>query len=309
MEPPRTLASMAVFLAALSAPAGAQIITTALPPAASPGEKRDRFSAHLMVTPVAKWDYGEVFFGVDTVSSFFAYGTINGKPNSDFMVAGEIAVPLGNGHWSVVAGGWYNQVGSSDFDLDAEAFFAGLGFGGPLKAQLPYELSMYEAHVGVFYKAVGVQSGMVRTHTMSDGTLKNVQWTLVEGAAPIKIDELSVPGFAFDLNTTDWTVFGVLRHGTNRWGLSVGAGAYFKQGVNALNGENAPPLRSGESKVVFTGFLTANVRAYKALGIDASYWYVHKTDAIPPLSSGDRFGASRSSDRQRRWTVGLGLSF
>src|SRR5512133_930458 len=52
--------AVAAALAAALAPAAfAQIISTSLPTAQT-GAARDRFSAHIMATPFAKWDYKEV---------------------------------------------------------------------------------------------------------------------------------------------------------------------------------------------------------------------------------------------------------
>jgi hypothetical protein len=185
-----------------------------------------------------------------------------------------------------------------------------------------------EGHVGVFYRSVGIQVGVVRTHQQGSDAKFGV-WTvegfgvppnLVRFDPPLVIDfgafeefpengprPHEPPKIAFDETTNDLTVFGVFRKAGAHWGVSVGAGAYFKEGI-----PGGSPLRFPDDEVVFSGFVTANVSLYKGLGIDVSYWHIGATrefddfrknmEAISP-------NVKLGGDAQSRWTVGVGYSF
>lgn len=295
------LATLAAVATALAVPASAQIISTSLP-SATAGAARDKFSAHIMVTPFAKWDYKEVYAYEQDLGAGFAagdLGLIKGTPNSDFMAAAEMAFALGNSNWSVTIGGWYNKIGNKNFTFEG-TFYTVLPNGDvdvveSETATIPMDLTLYEGHLGIFYKAVGIQGGIVHTDQESNGDfLGNVI-----GSDPPQ----DFPAYApFNEKTNDYTAFGVVRMSRERWGVSAGAGAYFKQGITDS------PLRFSEDKVVFSGFVTGSVNVFKGLGIDASYWYIGKTDAVKEFAS-NVVASGLESDAQSRFTVGIGYSF
>jgi hypothetical protein len=291
------LATLAAVATALAVPASAQIISTSLPTATA-GAARDKFSAHIMVTPFAKWDYKEVY-GWENEFAEGDLGLITGTPNSDFMAAAEMAFALGNSNWSVTIGGWYNKIGNKNFTFEG-TYYTVLPNGDfdiveSEKATIPVDLTLYEGHLGIFYKAVGIQGGIVHTDQKSNGDfLGNVI-----GSNPPR----DFPAYApFNEKTNDYTAFGVVRMSRERWGVSAGAGAYFKKGITGS------PLRFADNKVVFSGFVTGSVNVFKGLGVDASYWYIGKTKAVKEFTSAV-VTSGAGSDAQSRFTVGLGYSF
>ncbi len=294
------LATMAAVATALAPPAPAQIISTSLPTAMA-GGARDRFSLHVMATPFAKWDYKEVYGNEKPSSDGSAVGDIGlikGTPNSDFMAAAEMAFALGDGNWSLSIGGWYNKVGDNDFTFEG-SYYTRLPNGriDAVKtetATIPVDLTLYEGHLGIFYKAVGIQGGIVHTNQKSNGDLIGN----VIGDDPPKDFLAYAP---FDKGTNDWTFFGVVRMSGERWAFSAGAGAYFKVGVDDS------PLRFEDDQVVFSGFVTGTVNIFKRLGLDASYWYIAKTGAVGEFAA--NVGSRVGSDAQSRLTIGVGYSF
>lgn len=274
----------------LGSTASAQIIATSIPRAeavGAAGEKRWAF--HVMGTPFAKWNYGELYLDPSDV-----FGTIEGNPNSDLLFAGEIVFAAGSS-LSIGLGGWYNKIGTNEFDFTGfdvagAADFADIG------AVLDTDIKTYEGHVGIFYKDVGIQGGIVKT----TGRLGPTARITMFNGVPISGEPFpfSVP----DAETTDWDVFGVYKHGfggrdgQGRAGLAIGAGIYRKQGI-----AGGSPLRLPDDQTVFSGFATLNVNVYKGLGIDVSYWYVGPT--------GETFeGEEFPDDSQSRFTVGIGIS-
>lgn len=291
----------AVALCALAAPASAQIIATSIPKefaTGTAGEKKWAF--HIMGSPFAKWKYGEVYIGAIDDSVALSLGNVQATPNSDYLFAGEVAFKAGE-NWSVGVGGWYNKVGKTVYTFDGDNLdFDGNVFG--LVADLDGDLSLYEGHVGLFYKDIGLQAGIVRT-TGQIGTNVTARTFRFGGQEfPCTSDcQFAVPTDKGD--TTDWDAFVVYKRswgGSNPVGVSLGAGVYVKQGVTDS------PLRDAVNKNVFSGFATANIGVYKGLGIDTSFWYIDKTDAI---GSGDTRLGTRGNDNQYRFTVGLGYTF
>ena len=288
---------MAMALCGLALPASAQIIATSIPRAEGAGKGKaagteERFAFHIMGSPLAKWNFGELYLDYSDV-----IGTIHSTPNSNFLFAAEAVLAAGS-DFSIGVGGWYNKIGSHEFDFSGRPFDQGVyNITGNIYAVLDTDIKTYEGHVGLFYKDFGVQGGIVNT-TGSVGP--NGHLTAVHGqpaTAPFTLEARP------DAKTTDWDLFGVYKHsfgsrrtGSTQVGLSVGAGMYRKQGVTGS------PLRSDKDLTVFSGFATLNLDLYKGLGIDVSYWYVAKTDADTP--AGPVAGKSQS-----RFTVGVGYTF
>jgi hypothetical protein len=226
MRPHLRIAAIAAVVVSLAAPASAQIISTSLPNM-TPGQEGKSVSAHFMITPLAKWNYKEVYLdsgsSVDTDSGLgFEYsdeGAISGGPYSKFMFAGEVAFALGHSDWALTAGGWYNKIGSHDFDLNSYSHGAltllGLpifAIDAPLTAKWKLDLDMYEGHIGIFYKSFGVQFGYVRTEPRTTGELSDIQWATVEGAPPGSPEPPSANhSYAPLTATNDWAVHGVFR--------------------------------------------------------------------------------------------------
>ncbi len=192
----------AVVVVAFGAPVSAQIISTALPKM-TPGQEEKKFSAHFMITPLAKWNYKEAYLEYSTLpvedvpGLFFdssTEGAINGSPTSDFVFAGEVAFALGDSDWSLTTGGWFNRIGSHDYDLPSYttgSFLAGtgdllFGIGGPATQRWTLDMDMYEGHLGVFYKSFGVQFGFVRTEPTKKGDPFDLKWVTVAGAPPVE---------------------------------------------------------------------------------------------------------------------------
>lgn len=295
MKPLLRLASIAAVVGALGTPASAQIISTSLPKM-TPGEEHKKFSAHFMITPLAKWDYGEVYInnaagtillddGTPVDFNRQTQGAISASPYSKLMVAGELAFALGDSDWSLVAGGWYNKLGSHDFDLAADQY-ASLNItvdqtsinlfqvGAPLTGRVTVDFHMYEGHFGVFYKSFGVQGGFVRTVPRASEPL-GVTW------GGISIDEPSVGGVPVIppppttlKPTNDWFVHGVFRKSARAWGVSVGLGAYVLKGI-ATSGES--PLRFPYDQTVLSTFATGSVKLFGPVSLDASVWYLAST--------------------------------
>lgn len=325
MEARPKLGATAALLLACAATASAQIITVPMSaPSTTGGSKRDKFSFHIMETPLAKWDYKEVYIDISQTNvNRLVSGVISGQPNSNFMVAGEMAFALGEGNWSMTLGGWHNAIGQNDFALDALFGVASLGtfpctsgalatgFCGPLVAKVPLKLTMYEAHVGFFYKALGVQVGFVRTQQGLGQSLVDAKWTVkLHPSDPfpttIPLGELpvEVPGPVPEFHTTtnDLTLFAVYRRSERRWGLSLGAGAYLKEGI-----ASGSPLRFANDETVPSAFVAGSLNMYKGLGLDLSYWFVGKTRSIEPFV--EATDIKTRTDSQSRFTLGLGFSF
>jgi hypothetical protein len=304
----RALSLAALAVTALAAPASAQIIATSIPKEFSPttgktvGEKKWAF--HVMGAPLAKWKYGEVYIGQidDTVSD--SLGNVQATPNSDLLFAGEVAFRAGK-NWSVGVGGWYNKVGKTVYGFNGDELTHQNEIVG-LIADLDGDLSLYEGHVGLFYKDIGLQAGIIKTTGKIGTTIKVKSNTYVERAnRPVVTctSDCEFDAFTEVADTTDWDAFAVYKHswgGRYPLGLSLGAGVYGKQG------ETESPLRDSTNKVVFSGFATANIGVYKGLGIDTSFWYIDKTDAI---GSGPTKLGTRGNDSQYRFTVGVGYTF
>jgi hypothetical protein len=332
------LAAVAGVAVALATPASAQIISTSLPRAVS-GTERKTFSVHLMVTPLARWDYKEAYLDggsfVDPVTlDSFAYetkGAISGTPYSSFMAAGEVAFAVGDSHWAITAGGWYNKVGSHDYDLSAYSTGAlGIGnvvlfgVGGPLTAKWKLDMSLYEGHVGVFYKSIGVQFGYVRTEPRAVLDLSDVQWVSVAGSGTTPAQTPPSPQFTALTATNDWSVHVVYRTSRPRWGASVGAGPYVLKGI-----AEGSPLRFGSDQTVLSLFATGSLKLIGPLGLDASVWYLgntgryldyknglESTSPVCVLAGLDCSSLLQSTPLQMpsgisksRLTLGIGLSF
>jgi hypothetical protein len=300
----KVVAIAVMGLGALVAPASAQIIATSIPRAesATPGKAaagQKKFAFHILAAPLSKWKYGEVFIGPATGPDFLYNGIVDSNPNSKVLLAGEVAFALGD-KWSLGLGGWWNKIGSTTYHFAGKSTLLFLKGNPVVNATFdtPGDTKIYEGHLNLFYKDVGIQAGIIRTNGKIGGTLSNLVFTGPGGTFPVPGIQAGDFGQA---TLTDKDAFVVYRRsgGTHTpWGVSIGAGAYRKQGN--LDSQ----LRLGEDHTVFTAFGTVTVGIYKGFGIDASYWYIGKTKSF------DVGGAvSAESPIQSRFTLGLGYSF
>jgi len=281
----------ALALGALAAPATAQIIATSIPKSiAATGEGRWAF--HVMYAPYAKWKINQ-FEETD-----LELISLSAKKNSKFLGAAEVAFSAG-GNVTVGLGGWFNKVGRTDYDFlfveiaDVDV----LGLDGIRTDNLTYT----EGHANVFYKDFGLQVGLVHgkatTTNLSIGNflLGDVVFTrqdLVDllGAAEVNAIENDARGA--EITTNDMDAYLVYKAGardrdTRGWGFSLGAGAY---------------RYGGGKKTVPSAFATVSVGLYKGLGIDSSFWYIHKSNSETQKKLG-------VSDNLSRFTVGVGYTF
>jgi hypothetical protein len=299
----KLFAMAAMGLCTLALPASAQIIATSIPREETAGTGKGvtgvekKFAFHVMGSPLAKWNYSELYLDPNDV-----FGTIHGTPNSNFLFAGEAVFAAGT-DFSIGVGGWYNKIGGHQFDFagysvvpEPEAPAGSLN----INAVLDTDIKAYEGHIGLFYKDVGIQGGVVKS---SGSVGPNGQITAVNGRSLSAPFTLHSP----DANTTDLDLFGVYKHAFGgkggspvRAGLALGAGIYRKRGISS-----GSPLRRPDDNTVFSGFATLNLDFYKGLGIDVSYWYVGGTGTFNPGSGFSSF----AGDSQSRFTVGLGYTF
>jgi len=277
---------LAAVIAAMASPVSAQIISTSIPKGLE-GKTAKTAAFHVMVSPFAKWKYGEVYLDPNDV-----FGTIEGKPNSDFMVAAEGA--FGNpASLNFAVGGWYNKIGTNPFDFFGYDSALQLG---SINATIDTDLTVIEGHGGVYYKNFGVQIGIVKT----SGDFK--------GGIVTKVNGNTVPATAFTLDvpkadTTDWDAFLVYKQGFGEGSktpvnLAIGAGLYRKAG------EETAPIRGVDAQTVPSLFVSAGVGLFKGFGIDASFWYIGETDATKGANN-----TEFASDTQTRMMVGIGYSF
>jgi hypothetical protein len=284
---------------ALAAPASAQIIATSIPGEGAAGGgtgSGKRFALHLMASPVSKWRYNELIGGVldrgDRI--FLDSGVFTGTPNSDFLLAGELAFRLSDS-WSAGVGGWYNKVGKVDyrFNIDSLIITADDVFTDSLTGSLDGDLTVSEGHVNLFYKDFGIQGGIVKTRS----TITNSR--IETSVSPDNIGQPLGSVEGDENKATDLDLYGVYKMagGESRpWSLSVGAGIYRKKG-NTESGQ-----RLAEDQTLPSGFVAGSVTVWKGLGIDASYWYVGKTKAV----AGDGVVSSNTASR---FTIGVGYTF
>lgn len=287
--------------------ARSQIISTSLPALRSGSEKLP-ITAHFMVSPAGSWDYKEGWFSAvaiptlsPTYNEYFV-GTVGKTSTSQILAAGEAAIPVSGHRWTVTLGGWYNRIGDVKYDFDGQYLNSAippsfLDFRDTLKATIPMSVTIVEGHAGLYYGSFGVQVGVVRSSLKSNGDILNIH--LSNGAPAADLVNYA----PFEASTTDLTLYGVYKRSISLLGFSAGAGAYRKQGIKS---SNVSPLRFAESKIVASGFLTANVRAWRGLSLDTSYWFIGKTDQAKDLNG---YSSTTPSDSQSRLILGLGYSF
>jgi hypothetical protein len=284
-------------------PARSQIISTSLPIMAPEGQ-RIPISAHFMVSPVGSWDYKEGWFSDVRYSGYDEYfvGAVGKTSHSQILAAGEVAIPVRGDRWSATLGGWYNRIGDVDYDFDGQflnIYDAGGGFLDylvPLKATIPITVTLLEGHAGLFYGPYGVQVGLVHSKLKSDGNIADIRRN--DGASQPDLTGY----FSFDASTTDLTIYGVYKRAISRVALSGGIGAYRKQGIKSATDS---PLRFADSKTVVSGFLTGSVELKHRVSLDASWWFIGKTDQAKAIKG---YSSTTPSDSQSRLTVGLGYS-
>lgn len=317
----KVVAIAVMGLGAWVAPASAQIIATSIPRAdsgtgkAAAGEKK--FAFHILAAPVSKWKYGELYFGELDTAHDFGIGTVQSSPNGKFLFAGEIAFKVTKS-WTIGLGGWYNKVGTTTYGFNGNVFdTADTPPFVKITANQDGDLKMYEGHANIFYKDVGIQAGVINTRGTIGGTNTVVKTYQFPGQAPFDClsggattADCSFPIQKYTSDTKDWDMFGVYKHswaGATPIGISLGAGAYRKQGTSNT------PLRAGVAKTLSTAFATANIDLYKGLGIDTSFWYIGKTQA----TAGDLTRAGEAGQvplnglatTQSRFTIGIGYTF
>lgn len=238
-------AALGLGLFAFGSQASAQIIATSIPkevsaPAASgaagsvaPAASTEggKVAFHVMASPLAKWDISSEWPITDTDSVH-----IKTTPNSDFLLAGELALAATE-NLSLGFGGWYNKIGEAEFDVS----FA--GYRETVAADLG---NIWEVHAAAFYKSIGVQGSLIG-YSGGDN----------EGSDTPK-------------DKAAYLVFKKGTSGKTPVTFSVGGGAYF---YGAPDDFEAPDP-------VFTAFAAAGVQVYKGLGIDASYWYIGKSEGL-----------------------------
>lgn len=287
-------------VAAVSAPASAQIIATSIPRediGGGTGAGESRFALHLMASPFAKWkinSYVERPKGSE-FPDFQQAATTDSA--SKFIGAAEVAFAVGD-DVSVGVGGWYNTLGEPDVDVFELDFPNTVAFGGVATQ----ELRVSEIHGNVFYKDIGVQVGLVHTSAKLTGFRAGSVVVDLDTFDTVTFDRditLSELNLTEETNTTNnWDAFLVYKKsgpaGSNPWGVSLGAGVYHD-------------TEASSSK--FSGFATASVGIFKGFGIDASYWYV---GAAKPTSAQRDLADlldNAVSDNLSRFTIGVGYTF
>jgi hypothetical protein len=287
------VAVAALALGALAAPAAAQIIATSIPKSISGGGE-GRWVFHLMYAPYAKWKINQ-FEETDT-----SLVSLSAKKNSKFLGAAEAAFSAGS-DVTIGLGGWFNKVGSTDYDFVFVDFSDGiLGLDGVRTDNVTYT----EGHANIFYKDVGVQFGLVHGKATTtnlaignflfDDLLLSRQDLINElgpqGAEIVNSIEADARGT--EISTTDVDGYLVYKVGstgrdTRGWGFSLGAGAY---------------RYGGSKKTVPSAFATVSLGLYKGLGIDSSFWYIHKSNSATQKSLG-------VTDNLSRFSIGVGYTF
>ncbi|MEK7316426.1 MAG: hypothetical protein AAB011_09610 [Candidatus Eisenbacteria bacterium] len=295
--------SLFIVLVACAPAAKAQIISTSLPTLGT-GETKLPISAHFMVSPLGSWDYKEGWFSDKRSSNYDEYfvGTVGKTSTSQILAAGEAAIPIGDNRLTATVGGWYNRIGDVDYNFDGQFLViydpsvVFLDYSIPMKATIPITVTMVEGHAGLFYRNYGVQVGVVRSQLKSDGNI--VALRREDGAPQADLEGY----FPFDASTTDVTLYGVYKRSVDRAAVSAGFGIYRKQGIKSASDS---PLRFADSKMVASGFLTASVELKHRFSLDASYWFIGKTDQAKDIKG---YTSTTPSDSQSRLTVGVGYS-
>ena len=254
----RTLAMALFGLAVMAAPATAQIIATSIPKSIAGGGE-GRWAFHLMWAPYAKWNIAT--FEEDPV----AFLATKGDPKSDFLGAAEVAFKAGE-NVTVGLGGWYNKVGNDSAEY---AFFLADPEGSVfLAGPVNRDVSHTEGHVNVFYKSLGVQFGLVHNTTQINTITADIA-TVDDIPIPLDLaNEILTDVAGVEDTANDWDGYLVYKAGgatgnDNNWSFSLGGGVYHYDIVD---------------KTVPSFFATATLGLFRGLGVDASYWYVGKTD-------------------------------
>lgn len=199
------------------------------------------------------------------------------------MVAADFALAL-NDSITVGAGGWLNTIGEYSIDgwSDPTDPFA--------KTDIihSFRRSLFSVYGSVFYKAVGVQAGIVPvrvTHTVT---------TRATGAT-ISDD---------DGGQTDATVFGVVRMRADgddwmKFAFAGGFGVVRYGARPADAGVGSTP--ASPSSVAFSMYFNFGWDLYKRLSLDFSYWAISGDEDGGVVGPGNRGGI--------RSTIGLGYKF
>jgi hypothetical protein len=287
----RTVAVLALVLGALAAPATAQIIATSIPKSIAGGGE-GRWAFHLMYAPYAKWKLNQF---EETETSLVSS---RAKPNSKFLGAAEAAFTAGS-DVTIGLGGWYNKVGSTDYDFlfvesDGTDVF---GLDGIRTDNLTYA----EGHANVFYKDIGLQVGLVHGKaTTTNLAIANFLFNedvfsradLVDLLGESGVADIEAGAEGAQIKTNDVDGYLVYKAGSENgdrqgWTFSLGAGAYHY---------------GGSKKTVPSGFATLALGLYKGLGVDASFWYISKSKSDLQKQLG-------VSDNLSRFSIGIGYTF
>jgi hypothetical protein len=294
-----TLACLGV--AALAAPASAQIIATSIPREGSggTGSASDRkFALHLMASPFAKWKINSLEEDPPNTDFPDILRASTTDSSSKFILAGEAAFAASD-DVTVGVGGWYNTLGDTDVEVLELDFVEGLVFFGPTIQNI----SASEVHANVFYRSVGLQVGLVRTKAKNIGFRAGSQLEFLDtGEAfqftrDVTFAEVGIPETTVSTNNLD--AFLVYKRGASadsslRWSLSAGAGIF---------------RYTQAKKTAFSGFATASVPIFKGLGIDASFWYVGSTKKTATQAEFAAALEDALADNLSRFTIGVGYTF
>jgi hypothetical protein len=294
----RTVAVAALALGALAAPATAQIIATSIPKSISGGEE-GRWAFHVMGSPFAKWrinSYTQEPIGSD--SPILQQSTTTNSA-SKFILAAEAAFKAGS-DTTVGIGGWYNDLGRADvdfFQLNLDPKVATLLFAGVA----PFDVRVSEVHGNIFYKALGVQAGLVRTKFRQRGLRAGTTEVFFDENGDLQTETRTEDEF-FDSDPetfNNWDAFLVYKKGSSTgrstsWGFSLGSGIYRDNEVKSTN---------------FTGFVTATVGLYKGLGLDASFWYVGAQKKTAARQEFESLLEKTVKPDMSRFTAGVSYTF
>ena len=266
--------ALAILLGGAS-PTSAQIISTIIPKPPEPAAGAQPVSGewltglHVMAG-ASSWEFGYTRVEIEQKTRNGFIGAV------DFGTRVSPSVTVGGG-------GWYN--GTSEYSVD------GWSTSDPFaKSDITYRFkrSMFSIYGSVFYKAVGIQAGIVPVRVKETVVVK------ATGASASDDDGGQI----------DTTVFGVVRFGPE-WDdflkLSFAAGfgvhRFGARDANAGVGISPP----SPSSVAMTSFGNFAFHLFKGLSVDLSVWWSFGDEA------GDVTGVGNRS--QTRSTVGIGYQF
>jgi hypothetical protein len=279
-----TLVALAAgLLAWFAPPAGAQIISTMVPPPrlvtqgtpSTPGPGGPSAVAFHVMGGYTNWEFG---FEKDTKNFEEPRGaTVTGGRNG-WLGAADVAVRAGE-NVSVGAGGFVNKVENLVVNHPGNVQF------------FPYNdtatINVFSVYGNVFYKHIGVQAGIVPIRSHDTFVIDN----------PRNPTHSEV-----DNNQNDFDLYLVGRWGatgTNRarWSAMVGGGLYQYGAREGNAAEGIDPSPSAPS--LGSGFANASIGIAKGFSLDASFWYTARDKNYDADST-------IGNSSQARFTVGVG---